>query len=320
MADFKNPVDIGNRALQHTGSTRMSALTDNSKNAAAVNFCYDKLRRAEMRRNAWRFSIRKVALRAIDEDTRLLTAAIWSSGTTYGVGAVVSYGGQLWQTTVSTLNETPGANDTSWDLYCGPLTIQAWDTDTTYFVGELVTNSGSVYLSLTSSNEDTPPAATWVLLGATTDVSTALTVLYPMESGPQSQTSSRNAYRLPNGFLRMAPQSPKEGSTSWLGGPGGLAYSDWDLEGDYIVTVDPSVILVRFVADVYRVPRMDPMFCEGLACRIALEICEELTQSSEKLSNIGAQYKLFMGEARTVNAIETGPTEPPEDSYITCRW
>lgn len=320
MADFQNSVDIGNRALQHVGATRMTALTDNSKNAAAVSFSYDKLRRAELRRNCWRFSIRKVALRAIDEDTRILIGAAWGSGTTYGVGAVVSYGGSLWQTTQSSLGETPGANNTSWDAYGGSLTIQPWDTDSSYYVGELVTNGGSVYLSLTSSNEDEPPAATWVSLGLVADVSSDLVILYPMESGPGSNSTTRNAYRLPNNFLRMAPQGPKEGSTSWLGAPSGLAYSDWDLEGDYIVTADPSLILVRYVADVTRVTRMDPMFCEGLGCRIALEICEELTQSSEKLSNIGAQYKLFMGEARTVNAIETGPIEPPEDSYVTCRW
>jgi hypothetical protein len=65
--------------------------------------------------------------------------------------------------------------------------------------------------------------------------------------------------------------------------------------------------------------QFDPMFVEGFGSRIALETCEPITQSTEKLKAIAGEYKTFMGEARTVNAIEQGPTEPPEDDYITCR-
>jgi hypothetical protein len=64
---------------------------------------------------------------------------------------------------------------------------------------------------------------------------------------------------------------------------------------------------------------MDPMFCEGLAARIGLEICEEVTQSGEKLKTIASEYKLFMSEAREINGIEVGPVESPEDDYIVCR-
>ena len=64
---------------------------------------------------------------------------------------------------------------------------------------------------------------------------------------------------------------------------------------------------------------MDPMFCEGLGARIALEIAEDLTQSDAKLQAIGAMYKEFMTEARVVNGIETGATEPPLDDWIACR-
>ncbi len=64
---------------------------------------------------------------------------------------------------------------------------------------------------------------------------------------------------------------------------------------------------------------MDPMFCEGLSCRIAIEVCEPLTQSTSKLAGITAEYKQFMGDARQVNGIEVGPVEPTEDEFITCR-
>ena len=61
------------------------------------------------------------------------------------------------------------------------------------------------------------------------------------------------------------------------------------------------------------------MFCEGLSCRIALEVCEKLTQSSEKLKGIDGEYKVFMGDARDTNGIEQGSVEPPLDDYIATR-
>ena len=79
------------------------------------------------------------------------------------------------------------------------------------------------------------------------------------------------------------------------------------------------MIIHRFVADVHDVRRMDAMFCEGLACRIAMGVCETLTQSVSKLGAISTLYKQFMTEARIVNGIETGSEEPPEDDYIACR-
>ena len=71
--------------------------------------------------------------------------------------------------------------------------------------------------------------------------------------------------------------------------------------------------------NVHDVRRMDAMFCEGLACRVAIGVVESLTQSVSKKNSIAAEYKLFMSEARTVNAIEIGSEEPPLDDYIACR-
>jgi hypothetical protein len=61
------------------------------------------------------------------------------------------------------------------------------------------------------------------------------------------------------------------------------------------------------------------MFCEMLALRVALDGNERVTQSHDKESVIGSKYKQFAFEARAVNGIEQGATEPPEDDYITCR-
>lgn len=157
----------------------------------------------------------------------------------------------------------------------------------------------------------------WLQLGSATVQ--GLQIIYPAGSGPLDQVATRNVYLLPNGFLREAPQDPKAGSTSYLGAPSGLAYDDWVFDGPFLISREVEPICLRFAADVQQVTAMDPMFCEMLALRISLDGNERVTQSAEKENKIGAEYKNFASEARTVNGIEQGATEPPEDDYITCR-
>jgi hypothetical protein len=319
--DYDQPVDIANRALQHLGASRIVSFDDDSKNAAAVQFNYEKLRRAELRRNVWRFAIRRTAIRPIDVNTLLLAAPAWAAGT-YQMADIVTHNDDTWISNGPTTGE-PGV-DTVWKPYFGPTTVMQWTagtpTNTAYFTGELVYVAGSphaIYFSAINGNAGTPGVdAAWVPINC--DTST-LTFLYPVQAGPVSQSTTRNVYMLPNNFLRVAPQNPKGGSSSFLGSPSGDAYSDWEYESSFIVTRDADPIILRFVANVTNVQIMDSMFCEGLAARIAIETCEEITQSSEKLQACVALYKQFMGEAREVNSIETGSDEPALDDYITAR-
>lgn len=329
MAIYQTSVDIANRALQHCGSSRITAFTDDTKQAQAVSFAYDKLREAELRRNVWVFSVRKVALRPVDSTFKQLAPAAYNAATTYAQGAVVSYGGEWWESlTATNVGQTPGLDASSWEMYCGPRSIRPFAlntgltaSDVPYYSGELVLGNGTtdtttVYRSLITGNTDIPPSANWLSLGT---VSASLTFLYPVGAGPSSNQDTRNVFLLPASYLRQAPTDPKAGNISYLGAPHGLASDDWTFENGLIVSATSDLIVLRFVASVTKVPNMDPMFCEGLAARIGLEICEEVTQSAEKLQSIGATYKTFMSEARTVNGIEGGPVELPEDDWITCR-
>ncbi len=425
---FRNPVDICNRALQHCGASRISdteGFTEDSKNASECAFVYDKLRRAELRRNVWRFAIRHAVIRPINDTFMLLAPALWASSTTYFNGSIVSDAlGNVWISSApGNLGNAPG-NSGYWDLYFGPLAIPPWDDSATtaYYAGDVVyvapgDGTYRVFLSLQGSNSDDPtsvgawddettysrdalvsylstnyqslidlnlnntpslsPAAfslattyasgdkatasngltytsaingnigndpvlddgtNWTTAGVLTPWTTTITrgvgstkwleldvalqeliFLYPLGSGPSTQVASRNVFRLPANYLRVAPQDPKAGSVSYLGAPSGLGYSDWDYEGDFIVTRTPTPIVLRFVADMTDVTKFDDMFCEGLACRIGIEICQPVTQSAAKVNQIASFYQKFMGEARIVNGIETGPTEPAEDDYVTCR-
>ncbi len=370
--------DVANRACQKCGAPRIDAgllRTEDSKQAAEIRACYDMLRRAELRRNVWRFSIRSVALRAIDDDSKIVTFGAFDVLETYAVNDVVTASdGQLYSSTrPANIGNDPTTSTTQWTLYFGNLLAQeyvmTWDagityaegdhsvgsdalvyvsladanlnndpisspsswelvTDTAddkteadntdYLAGELVYVGDQVYLSLRNANDGDPGDSTWLVMTTPATVD-PLNFIYPIGAGPRSQNSTKNAYRLPNGFLREAPQDPKAGSTLFLGAPSGLAYKDWNFEGDYFTTQDSGLIAFRFAADISDPTKFDPLFTEGFACRIGMEVCEPITQSTEKLSSISSQYKVFMTEARTVNGIETGATQPPEDDYIACR-
>lgn len=216
-----------------------------------------------------------------------------------------------------------------------PTTIADFDATVVYNLGATVTYSSTVYESQMDLNYGNTPTGTgpWTVVPpdryqslsgpnwlALTGASLAsITLRYPVGAGPRSQSTTRNAYLLPNGYLRECPQDPKAGSSSYLGSPGGLGYADWVKQGNLLITRDVGVLVFRFVADLQDVGQMHSMFCQGLACRMALDNCEALTQSTEKMQGIMSEYRVFMGDARTVNAIESGSTEPAVDDYISCR-
>ena len=330
MSSFRSVVDIAARACQHVGVRKIASFTENSKAASEISSCYDNLREAEMRRNVWRFTIRKAAIRPVDSNTTTFTAPAFNIATTYPLGGLVLSGGQIWESTVAgNVGFTPGPDVFQWELYCGPLSVRLFTlnsgasaSDVAYYSGELVRGNGTndtttVYRSLISNNSDIPPTANWLSLGA---ISSPINLLYPVGAGPSNNSDTRNVFLLPGAFLREAPQDPKDGNISYLGAPHGNQSDDWEYGDGYIVSATTSLIVYRFAASVTTVSRFDPMFCEGLAARIGLETCEALTQSTEKLQMIGAAYKTFMSDARQVNGIEQGPVQAPIDDYIVCRF
>jgi hypothetical protein len=268
------------------------------------------------------------------------TATTWDAAVTYNTADVITYLSIAYKSLIDlNLNQTPSAAPA------------AWSSVTTYSTGQHVYNpvDGLIYSSIGNGNLNHDPASdngvhwsntgvlcpwTTVFVGGTGDIKwreiggaefpagvglTTLNIFYPLGSGPSSQPATRNVYRLPAGYLRDAPQDPKAGVTSGLGAPTNSAENDWEFEADYIVTRCNGVIILRFVADVQDVRKMKTMFCEGLAARIGMEVCEPLNQSSAKVSLIAQFYAKMMGEARTVNAIEAGWEDPPLDDFLACR-
>lgn len=116
-------------------------------------------------------------------------------------------------------------------------------------------------------------------------------------------------YPLPGDFIRMAPLDPKVSPVR----------TDWLIEGKSILTDDASPLEIRYVKDVKDAAQFHPLFAEALASRIAFQIVEELTQSNTKKNTQSDDYLKFIGDARRIDAIESGSVEPEEDYWISVR-
>jgi hypothetical protein len=226
-----------------------------------------------------------------------------------------------------------------------------WSSITSYSIGNQVFGSdGFVYTSVTNGNSNHNPVldtgTNWTNTGVLATWTTSFTqgggnslwtqvggalfpngvglvqfpITYPIGTGPLSQIATKNVYPLPAGYLMWASQDPKAGSTSILGSPTELFYKDWKFENQFLVSAEVGPIWLRFVADFTDVSRMEAMFCEGLAAKIAFAIVETLTQSSAKKRDLDQEYKDAITQARLVNGIETGATEPAMDDYLAVRY
>jgi len=254
-----------------------------------------------------------------------LTVDAWVANTSYYAGDLVyvapgdgTY--TIYQSIVEGNSDTPG-------------TASAYSATQVYAKDEVVTSASILYQSLVDLNYGNTPVSSptqwtttitsgsgsvkWRTLAAALQ---PIVTPYPLGTGPSGQSSTRNVYRLPCGFLREAPQDPKAGGSSNMGAPTGLFYTDWTYSGSYLVSREVGPIAYRFVADITNVTAMDPMFCEALAAKIAWVVCEPVTQSTAKRADCLAAHKQALFEAGMVNAIEQGSVEPPVDDLIACRF
>lgn len=322
MPAFTDKLDIANRALQHLRKSRITSFTNSSKEAREIAAAYDRLREAEMETNLWRFSTRRAILYAVTTSTQLWTPPAYDAATTYAGGRIVTYGGEWWHSKVAgNLGNTPDAG-IYWRRYSGVDTLNAWDSGTTYFAGDLVSDTGPTYfLSLINGNVAvTGTAGSWLQIFGT---AATLHILYPLGAGPASNTDTRNIFRLPVGFLRMAPTDPKADAYPTLGMPSGLVRQDWVIENDYIVTAQSTALVIRFVANLIDVFEWDALFCEMFAARIADELGPTLVDDEKLLSLLlaGAQrhYRASRRRAIGTNMIEIGPIARYIDDLIAVR-
>lgn len=116
-------------------------------------------------------------------------------------------------------------------------------------------------------------------------------------------------YSKPSDFLRIA--QPDQCDNDF--------FRDYQIEGSVIVSDRSGSLQLRYVADITDTTLFDSMFVEALACKMAIELCEPITQSNTKKQTLLAEYRYAIAEARRTNAIERRPQEVPDDPWVTAR-
>lgn len=149
-------LQLCNRALQQVGQKPLPDFTTPSKALTEINTCYDTLRRAELRRNLWRFSIRRCVSRAVDTDTRVITPYAWDTSTVYAAGMLVTYNGIAYISVIGSNTAANPETSDNWEVFYGPKAATPWDADISYFTGELVYAKGAegyIWMALTNDSD-----------------------------------------------------------------------------------------------------------------------------------------------------------------------
>lgn len=160
---YLTSLDLANRALLHYGEAFIVNIDEDSKANDKLSFTYDKLRRAELRRNVWKFAIRKCPMRALETTTMLLDPVEWDAAAVYTLGSIIKdENGFFWRSMIpENLNNDPLTSAGAWEAYFGPAVVHEYDDSQSYLAGELVykavgTGGYVVFVSLESDNEDDP--------------------------------------------------------------------------------------------------------------------------------------------------------------------
>lgn len=118
-----------------------------------------------------------------------------------------------------------------------------------------------------------------------------------------------NSFTLPSDYIKLADPYPEDNENS----------RDWQVEGGKILTDESAPLYIRYVKRATDANAMDPLFREALASKLAVELCEAVTQSNTKKQAAMEGYVQAIRQAKKANAIEGVPAQPAEDSWITVR-
>jgi hypothetical protein len=117
------------------------------------------------------------------------------------------------------------------------------------------------------------------------------------------------AFPVPTDFLRLLP--PNRNAL------------DWTMEShtgtQHILTNDGDTLEIRYIKRITDPEQFDPLFVEMLACSLALQLSEKITQSNTKKDSIKEDYKRARAEARLINAFEQPTEDDPEDPWLAAR-
>lgn len=131
------------------------------------------------------------------------------------------------------------------------------------------------------------------------------------------------AYQLPDDCLRViqvGDTAPGSTRTDYLTEDG----ADYRIEGKTIVTggvtaAGASPLPLRYIARITDPNMFDAGFIKAFACRLAMEMAEDLTQSSSKRQLAQGEYKEAILSAIRADSIELPPEPLPDNTWVLSR-
>jgi hypothetical protein len=99
----------------------------------------------------------------------------------------------------------------------------------------------------------------------------------------------------------------------------GSSTAPYKIEGRKIRTNDTAPIKLLYVKRITDTGQWDAGFVNVFACRLALESCERITQSTAKMASIEKQYKMALIKAGVADATENPPEELADSSWLMSR-
>lgn len=126
-------------------------------------------------------------------------------------------------------------------------------------------------------------------------------------------------YQLPSDCLRLVQVGEYFHVVANLSDALDRSEQPYQLEGRRILTDLAAPLSIRYIAQVTDTTQYDALFVQALGKRLALEMCEALTQSTTKKETIQQDYADIINEAKRTDAIENPPENLPDDSWLLSR-
>ena len=93
----------------------------------------------------------------------------------------------------------------------------------------------------------------------------------------------------------------------------------WTVEGGAILTDAGAPLYIRYVRRQTDASQFDPLFAEALAARLAVELCEGLTQSNTKREAATRSHREIMARARAIDGREASAETIADTAWFDAR-
>lgn len=93
----------------------------------------------------------------------------------------------------------------------------------------------------------------------------------------------------------------------------------FSIEGDKILTNIGAPLNIRYIRRVTDTALFNASFRKYLACVLAFDNCERITQSAEKKETLRTDKKEALRESVRANALEAPPRQQPDSEWVAAR-